>query len=161
MTVLAPCGSSGLNDLLRRMRGQIFTRCCELQISFVCCVANELFQENWSFEPPVPKQFRIERSDNDRLETHFADFANLLMALFQKMNCMLSCRVFGRRSVIKLFLIAASGDSMIFYAREFSGSARDRSQMFHGQIETDVVIKIPISWIARIAFVRTPNLAAR
>jgi hypothetical protein len=32
--------------------------------------------------------------------------------------------------------------------------------MFHGQIETDVAIKIPISWIAWIAFVRTPDLAA-
>ncbi len=78
MAVLTPRGSSGLNDLLRRMRGQIFTRRCEPEISFVCCVANELFQENWSFEPPVPEQFRIERSDNDRIETDFADFANLL-----------------------------------------------------------------------------------
>ncbi|KAG0506089.1 MAG: hypothetical protein Udaeo_05370 [Candidatus Udaeobacter sp.] len=33
--------------------------------------------------------------------------------------------------------------------------------MFHGQIETDVAIKIPVSWIAGIAFVRTPDLAAR
>ena len=82
------------------------------------------------------------------------------MALFQKVNCMLCCRIFRCRSVIQLFLIAASGDPMIFYAGEFSGSARDRSQMFHGQIETDVAIKIPVSWIARIAFVRTPDLAA-
>ena len=161
MAVLTPRGSSGLNDLLRRMRGQIFTRRCEPEIPFVCCVANELFQENWSFEPPVPKQFRIERSDNDRVETDFADFANLLTALFQKVNCMLCCRIFGCRSVIQLFLIAASGDPMVFYAGEFSGSARDRSQMFHGQIETDVAIKFPVSWIARIAFVRTPDLAAR
>src|SRR4029077_5019765 len=82
MAVLTPRGSSGLNDLLRRMRGQIFTRHCEPEISFVCCAANELFQENWSFEPPVPKQFGIERSDNDWVETDFADFANLLMDLF-------------------------------------------------------------------------------
>ena len=80
MAVLTPRGSSGLNDLLRRMRGQIFTRRCEPEIPFVSCVANELFQENWSFEPPVPEQFRIERSDNDRVETDFADFANLLTA---------------------------------------------------------------------------------
>ena len=32
--------------------------------------------------------------------------------------------------------------------------------MFHGQIETDVAIKFPVSWIAGIAFVRTPDLAA-
>src|SRR6478672_5237783 len=100
MAVLAPRGSSGLNDLLRRMRGQIFTRRCEPEIHFVSCVANELFQENWSFEPPVPKQFRIERSDNYRVETDFADFLNLLTALFQKVSCVLCGRVFGCRSVI-------------------------------------------------------------
>src|SRR5512140_825133 len=144
MAILTPCRSGGLNDLLRRMLGQIFTRRCELEIPFVRCVANELFQEHWSFEPPVPKQFRIERSDNDRIETDFADFANLLMALFQKMNCMLCCRIFGCRSVIQLFFSAASGDPMVFYAGEFSRSARDRSQMFHGQIETDVAIKFPV-----------------
>src|SRR4029077_15226040 len=76
MAVLTPRGSTELNDLLRRMRGQIFTRGCQREILFVCCVANELFQENWSFEPPVTKQFRIERRDNDRVEPDFADFAN-------------------------------------------------------------------------------------
>src|ERR671918_2114742 len=160
MAVLTPGGSSGLNDLLRRMRGQIFTWRGEPEVSFVCRVANELFQKNWPFEPPVPKQFRIERSDNDRLETDFADFANLLAALFQKVNCMLCCRIFGCRSVIQLFLVAASGDPMVFYAGEFPGSVRDRSQMFHGQVETDVAIKFPVSWIAGIAFVRAPSLAA-
>src|SRR5262249_44113342 len=159
MTVLTPRGCSWLNDLLSRMRGQIFTRRCEPKIWFRCCVADELFQENWSLEPPVPKQFRIERSDNERVETDFADFANLLMALFQKVNCMLCCCIFGCRSVIQLFLIAASSDPMVFYAGKFPGSAGGRSQMFHGQVETDVAIKLPVSWMARITFVRTPDLA--
>src|SRR6476660_6288101 len=73
---------------------------------------------------------------------------------------MLCCRIFRCRSVIQVFLVAASGDPMVFYAGEFSGSPCDRSQMFHGQIETDVAIKFPVSGIARIAFVRTPDLAA-
>ena len=34
MAVLTPRRSSGLNDLLRRMRGQIFARRCEPEISF-------------------------------------------------------------------------------------------------------------------------------
>src|SRR6476661_8421457 len=71
------------------------------------------------------------------------------------------CRsIFRCRSVIQIFLVGAPGDPMVFYAGEFSGSARDRSQMFHRQIETDVAIKIPVSWIAGIAFMRTPDLAA-
>src|SRR5215470_12089849 len=123
MAVLTPRGGSRLNDLLRRMLRQIFTRRCEPEISFVCCVANELFQKDWSFEPPVPKQLRVERRNNDRVETDVSDFTNLLTALLQKVNCMLCCRIFGRRSVIQLFLITAPGDPMVFYAGEFSRSA--------------------------------------
>ena len=47
MAVLTPRRSGGLNDLLRRMRGQLFTRRRKLEISVVYCVANECFQENW------------------------------------------------------------------------------------------------------------------
>src|SRR5215469_10050689 len=129
MPVLTPRGSSGLNDLLRRMCRQIFARHREPEISFVCCVANELLQKNRSFEPPVPKQFCVKRSDNDRLETEFADFLNLFTPLFQKVDCVFCCRFFGPCPVIQLFLIAASGDPMVFHSREFSGSTRDRSQM--------------------------------
>ena len=32
---------------------------------------------------------------------------------------------------------------MIFHAGEFSASARDRPQVFHGKIETDVAVEIP------------------
>src|SRR5215471_11050079 len=142
------------------MRCQIFTRCGEPEISFVSRLPNELFQEDWSFEPPVPKQFRIERSDNNRVETDFADFANLLAALFEKLNRMFCRRLFGRRPVIQLFIITASGNPMIFHAGEFSGSAGYGSQLFHWKIETDVAIKFPVSWITRITFVRIPDLAA-
>src|SRR5215469_17177052 len=142
------------------MCGQIFTRRCELEIWVVCSVAYESFEENWSFKPPVTKQFRIERSDNDRFEAKFADFANLLKALFQKVIRMLCRRVFGCRSVIQLFLSARARDPMVFHAREFSDSASDRPQMFHRQIETNVAIKFPVRWITRVALMRTPHLAA-
>src|SRR5215468_3542943 len=142
------------------MCGQIFTRRCELEIWLVCSIAYELFEENWSFEPPVTKQFRIERSDNDRFEAEFADFANLLTALLQKVIRMLCRRIFGCRSVIQLFLTARASDPMVFHAGEFSDSAADRPQMFHRQIETNVAIKFPVRWIARVAPMRTPYLAA-
>src|SRR5215472_3852952 len=120
------------------MRGQIFTRRCELEISFVRGVANELFQENWSFEPPVAKQFRIERRDDNRCETSVADLLNLLPALVQKVDCVLRGRIFGCVSIIELLLVIAARDSVIFHSREFSRSARDRSQMFDRQVETDI-----------------------
>src|SRR5262245_18203193 len=107
MAAFAPRRSSGLDDLLCRMCRQILTRRGEPEILFVCRLPNELFQEDWSFEPPVPKQFRIERSDNNRIKPEFTDFANLLAALFQKVDRMLCCRLFGRRPMIKLFVITA------------------------------------------------------
>src|SRR5215208_265503 len=74
---------------------------------------------------------------------------------------MLCRRALRCRPVIQLFLIIASGDPMVFYTREFSGSARDRSQVFHWQVKTDIAIKFPISRMPRISFVRTPDLTGR
>src|SRR4051794_1222633 len=74
---------------------------------------------------------------------------------------MFGCRIFSCRPIIQLFLIAPSGDPMIFYAGKFSASACERFQIFHGQIETDVAIKFTVSWIAGISFVCTPDLTAR
>src|SRR5438034_8925466 len=82
MAVLTPCRSSGLDDLLCGVRRQIFTRRGELEIWFVCDVANEWFQENWSFERPMPEQFRIERRDNDLFKCDVCDLPHLLMELF-------------------------------------------------------------------------------
>src|SRR5712692_2483037 len=50
---------------------------------------------------------------------------------------------------------------MIFHAGEFSVSTRDWSQMLHRKIEANVTIKFTISRIARITFLRTPNVPAR
>src|SRR5436309_1789124 len=83
-------------------------------------VAKELFQEDWAFEPPVPKQFCIEGSDNDWIKTQFADFASLLPALFQKMAPMFRSRIFRCGAIIQLFLITGPGDPVIFHAGEFS-----------------------------------------
>ena len=100
MAVLAPGGRSRLNDLLRRMHRQKFTRRGEPQLRFACRLADEFLQENWSFEPPMPKQFRIERSYNNWIKSQFADFANLLAALFQKVSRMFRRCIFRRRAII-------------------------------------------------------------
>src|ERR1700686_5146314 len=105
MAVLAPCRSSWLNDLLCRMRCQVFTRRGERKIALACNSANELFQETWAFAPPVAKQFSIEGSDNNWLKTQFADFANLLSPLYQKVLRMFRRRIFRCRPIIQLFLI--------------------------------------------------------
>src|SRR5215472_9480077 len=53
MAVLAPGRSGGLNDLLRGVGRQKFTRIGEPQISCACRLADELLQEYRSFEPPM------------------------------------------------------------------------------------------------------------
>ena len=108
----------------------------------------------------MPKQFCIEWSDNNWVETQFADFANLLPALFQKVTGVFRRGIFCRRAIIQLFFITASCDPVILHAGEFSAPARDRSQMFNGEIETYVAIKFPIGWIARITFLHAPDLPA-
>ena len=48
----------------------------------------------------MPKQFRIERSYNNWTKSQFADFANLLAALFQKVSRMFRRCIFRRRAII-------------------------------------------------------------
>ena len=84
--------------------------------------------------------------------------ASLLPALFQKVARMFRRRIFRCGAIIQLFLITGPGDPMIFHAGEFSASARHRPQMFEGKIETDVAVKFPVGWIARITFMRAPDL---
>src|SRR6266571_5273464 len=142
------------------MRRQIITRRGERKLPLACNLTNKFFKETWAFEPPVPEEFCIERNDNNWVETQFADFTNLLAVLFEKVTRMFGCRIFRRRAIIQLFLITVSGDPVILHAGKFSAPACDWSQMFHGEIETDVAIKFPVGWISWIPFVRAPDLPA-
>jgi len=107
VAVLAPSRSSGLNNLLCGMRCQVFTRRRKSKISFACRLPNKLLKEAGPFEPPMPTQFGIERSYNNWIESQFADFANLLAALFQKVTRMFRRCIFRCRPIIQLFLITA------------------------------------------------------
>src|SRR5215475_2256564 len=98
------------------MCGQIFTRRCELEIWLVCSVRCGIVWAMVVRSANFPGTIHSLRSDNDRIEAEFADFANLLTALFQKLIRMLCCRNFGCRSVIQLFLIAGAGDPMVLHA---------------------------------------------
>src|SRR5947209_18406951 len=108
----------------------------------------------------MAKQFRVEGNDDDRVEIERADFANLPPPFLEKMAGVCVSGFFRCIGVIKIFL-RASGDSMIFYAGKFPEAARNRPQMVHRKIKTDVAIEFSISRIARITSLRAPNLAAR
>src|SRR5205823_5156460 len=126
MAVLAPCRSCRLNDLLCGVPRQVFTWRCQAKISFVCRLANKLFEETRSFEPPVPKQFCIKWGDDNRVEPEIADLANLLPSLFQKVTRVLRRSIFRRAAIIQLFVIPGSGDPVVLHTREFSASPRNR-----------------------------------
>ena len=71
-------------------------------------------------------------------------------------------RAFGPGRIVEFLRLIATGDSMIFQARELANARRHRSRakVFHGQIESDVAIKIAIGRIARITFRGAPDLPA-
>src|SRR5882724_11589705 len=70
-------------------------------------------------------------------------------------------RFFGLGPIVNLLFRFASRDALIFHTGKFSRTARDRSQMLQWKVESDIAIKFAICRIARITFLRTPNLAAR
>ena len=80
--------------------------------------------------------------------------------MFNKVSGMRLDRFFRCVMIIQFFFLTASGDTKIFYAGEFSGSARDWTQMLHWKIETNVAIEFTVSRMAGIAFLRTPDLPA-
>src|SRR5207237_9967951 len=70
-------------------------------------------------------------------------------------------RFFSRGSIVELLFAFSAGDPVIFHPGKFSAAARNRTQMLERKIEPDVAIKFPICRIARITFLRAPNLTAR
>ena len=76
------------------------------------------------------------------------------------MRCVRVSRFFSRGAIVKILVLLAAGNAVIFHTGKFSDAARDRPQMLEWKIESDIAIKFPIRRIARITFFRAPNLAA-
>ena len=100
-------------------------------------------------------------TDDDRFEIRFANFGQLPSPLLEIMSGVRVRHFFGRRAIVKFLLVAATGDAVIFDADKFAHAARDKIDIFERKIESDVAIEIPIGRIARITFLRAPNLTAR
>src|SRR6266446_923508 len=160
MAFIAPSRCCRFDRLLRWMVGEKFARRCEPKI-FVRVLFRSKLEEAQPFEPPMPKQFRVKWNDNDRVEVERAESLELLSSLFEKMSGVPVRGFFRCTAIVEIFFNAPSGDAMIFYTGEFPDSARDRPEMVHRKIETDIPIEFPVGWIARITFLRAPNLPAR
>ena len=161
VAVFAPCRCCWLNRLLRGMGFEEFAGGGQVEILLLLSgLANEELEKTWSFEPPVAKQFGVEWDDNYWIKTRFANLANLLPPLFKKVRGVRFHRFFRCLAIIQFFFLAASGNAVIFHAGKFSASMRDWTQMLDRKIETHVAIKFTVSRIARITFMRAPNLPA-
>src|ERR1043166_7882724 len=161
LAVLAPCRSCRLDRLLSRMAGEVFARRGQLHNILRGDFADEQLQKARTFEPPVPEQFGIERNHDDWIEIRRDQSAEFFTALLDEMHRVrLSCSLRCGAIVQFLFRMAA-GDPVVFHAGKLAHAARDRAEMLQRQIETDVAIEVTICWIARVTFVRAPDLPAR
>lgn len=71
-------------------------------------------------------------------------------------------RRLGPRAVIELLVLRAPGDAMVFQPGEFALRipAEEWPQVTKREIMADVAVKIPVSGVARVAFLLTPDLPA-
>src|SRR6185503_5539744 len=102
-----------------------------------------------------------ERHDNDRLEVGLPNFLQLAPSLLEIMGGVCIGRLFGQSAIVKVFVITATGNAVVLDADKFSLAACDKIDIFWRKIEADVAVEISICWIARIALLCAPNLAAR
>jgi len=142
------------------MSREVLAWCRKAKPLLVRRLANEMFKKARTFEPPVTKQFRIERNHNHRIKAQFTYFSCLPSPLFKEMSGMFLCGFFRRSTIIQVFLVTTASDAMIFHTGKFSAPARNWSQMLDRKIEADITIKFTVDRIARIPFLRAPDLLA-
>ena len=123
-------------------------------------LTDERLEKARPFKPPMSKQFRVEWHNDGWIDIEGGELPKLRAPLFQKMRGMRVSSFFSLSSIVKLLLLFASSDAVIFHTGKFSHAARDRPQMLEWKIESDIAVKFAIRRIARITFLRTPNLAA-
>src|ERR1700722_10498342 len=127
-------------------------------------LARKEIQKLRAFIPPVAKQFRVIRRDDERRTIQKSgELLDLRDAFIQKMLRGFA-RGFQRDVALVNFLVPCSaGDFVIFDSGE-STILRRWQMRFHIikiQVEADVAVKITIARVAGITFVLAPDLARR
>src|SRR5438552_17445013 len=108
----------------------------------------------------MSKQFRVEWHNDGWVDIEGAELPELRALMVQIMRGMRVSSFVSLSPIVKLLLRFASSDAVIFHTGKFSPAARDRPQLLEWKIESDIAVKFAIRRIARITFLRTPNLAA-
>ena len=123
-------------------------------------LSNEGIEKARPFKPPVSKQLGIKRHNDDRFKIARPEFIDLPAPLLEIVSRMFIRGFLSCLAIVKFLLAGATSDAVIFDADKFANAARDKVDLFEREIESDVAIEIPINRVARITFLRAPNLTA-
>src|SRR2546421_3891032 len=116
-TLITPAGGRRLRHLLGRILFEKFARRDQRQFIFRHR-QNQVLKKNWSFKPPMPEEFGIERHCHDWIPIISLQTLKFGDASLDKMMGMPAGRFFRDRAIINLFRNTAAGDAMVFYSRK-------------------------------------------
>src|SRR5947207_4318463 len=162
MAAFAPARCRRLSGLLGRITRQILAWRRQAKLFLIeSGFSNEELEKARPFEPPMPKQFRVEGDHDDWIGIERARAAKLRRALFEKMVRMFVDGSFRCGAIVQFFFLTAIGDAVVFDAGKFARPPRDRADVFEWKIEAGIAVKFPIRRVTGISFVRAPDLPAR
>ena len=126
-------------------------------------LTKEGIEEEGAFVPPVSVQFGVVWANNDGFNSHDAvEMLDLFFPVEHEVGGVLIGAFTGEGRPVRLLVLGAAGDAMIFKAGEFSSSAGldVGADVVVIEIEADVPIKVPVFGVSRIALLGAPNLLA-
>ncbi len=164
MALVSPGGGAGGPELVGLVSGQEFGGCDHAECFLVVGgLAEEGVEEKRALVPPVSVQFGIVGANDDRLDPHDAvEMLDLFFPVEHEVGGVLIGAFTGEGRPVRLLVLGAAGDAMIFKAGEFSSSAGldVGADVVVIEIEADVPIKVPVFGVSRIALLGAPNLLA-
>src|SRR6516225_4425494 len=148
-----PTRRARADDLQRIVSLQVAAWRCELQpLLVVDGFADEEIKKGWAFEPPVTKEFRIKRAENDRLDVRGI---NQVLELFRPAGhkvpgVVVHCSL-GPARDIDFLLTAPPGDAVILDSGEFPVAVGRQKgpEVIEIQVVTDIAVKVAVGRIAR------------
>src|SRR5437764_13573356 len=113
-TFISPAGGRRLRHLLGRILFEKFARRDQRQFIFRHR-QNQVLKKNWSFKPPMPEEFGIERHYHDWIPIISLQTLKFGDASLDKMMGMPAGRFFRDRAIINLFCYTSAVEAIVHY----------------------------------------------
>ena len=127
-------------------------------------LAQEMFEKLRTLEPPMTEQLGVERTDDDWINRHLrAERFKLADAVGQEIGGVrIRCEL-RPRTMVKLLVLGAPGDAVVFETGEFPLSIRaeERTQVVEAEIVADIPAPIAGGRVTRLSLFRAPDLPTR